>query len=749
MISSQVAEILAVLEGLSLAPAVLTHYMSEVTAKRRNRTLLLTSAWCALALLALCPGATAQPYTVVSCDSAAAFGHSAAAWRPYGNAGNAYEACPTNGSPTAGVSNRLTGGTYVGFSHSGHFFTAPPGATITKIRWAGRMARDNCSWGVFFRAVPSGTAVLGMPNGHVCETTGFDNRGWPIPQTVPQGTTRLEQLVICGATQCLPGAAMHSHVVEVTVDDPVPPTISLSGPLASGQWVSGTTGHFPDVNVAVADNAGVQRIETALGGRGPNQTFACNWSQPQPCPGEATMGSAPGIAELSDGQHTLQVSALDAAGNTANTARDVYVDNTPPDPVLPEIAGGTAWRRTNGFAVSWTNPPNDAAPITSAHWKLCGSDGTCSKGEKVEPDVNELPRLLAPAPGEYRLSVWLEDAAGNQREANAVVSVPLRFDPEPPELAFLAPDPADPLRVVVNASDRHSGLASGEIEMRASGSLTWHGLPTELNGSQLVAYVDDERFRRGSYEFRARAEDHAGNEASTGKRTDGSAATFRLPARIDTRLKVGVLRKVSRRVHRGRRHLDSDVVARYGRVLRLTGRLANADGQPIEAATVEALEKRPDGASLPIGLATTDRDGRFRYVVRATRNRDLLFRYAGSRRIAAAAAGFRMRVPATSSLQVNRSTVRNGQEIVFTGRVASRPLPANGKLLEMQAHFRSRWRTFSTLRTDRAGAWKFRYRFGATLGRVTYRFRARLPSEGGYPFIGGHSRVAKVVVLGP
>ena len=75
-------------------------------------------------------------------------------------------------------------------------------------------------------------------------------------------------------------------------------------------------------------------------------------------------------------------------------------------------------------------------------------------------------------------------------------------------------------------------------------------------------------------------------------------------------------------------------------------------------------------------------------------------------------------------------------------------MPANGKLLEMQAYFRGRWRTFATLRTDSRGAWKFRYRFGATLGRVTYRFRAQLPSEGGYPVATGHSRVAKVLVLG-
>jgi hypothetical protein len=441
------------------------------------------------------------------------------------------------------------------------------------------------------------------------------------------------------------------------------------------------------------------------------------------------------------------VAASDAAGNATSVTRDIYVDNTPPDPVLPEVAGGTAWRRTNGFAVSWTNPRNVAAPITKAHWKICATaGGTCSTpGERGADGVHELPRLLAPGPGEFRLYVWLEDAAGNQREANAAVSVPLRFDPEPPEVAFLAPDPADPLRVVVNAIDRHSGVASGEIEMRAVGAQTWHGLRTERQGSQLVAYVDDERFRRGAYEFRAHVMDQAGNEASSGKRTDGAAATLQLPARIDTRLLVGL----RSRAHGGQKLFDTNVVTSYRRVLRLSGRLTNADGQPIEGATIEALDTTTNGPALPVGLATTGPTGRFRYVVRARQNRDLLFRYAGSRRIGSAASVFRLRVRAASTIRANRSTVRNGQAVRFSGHVRSRPLPASGKLLEMQAHFRGRWRTFSTLRTTRRGAWNFTYRFGATLGRVLYRFRVSLPAEGGYPFVSGHSRVAKVLVLGP
>jgi hypothetical protein len=259
-----------------------------------------------------------------------------------------------------------------------------------------------------------------------------------------------------------------------------------------------------------------------------------------------------------------------------------------------------------------------------------------------------------------------------------------------------------------------------------------------------VAYVDDERFRRGAYEFRARAVDQAGNEASTGRRTDGSTASLRLPARIATRLAVGLRQKRSH----GRARLASDVVATFGRPLRLSGRLTNADGQPIDGATIEAFEAGPGGPRA-IGLATTGSRGQFRYIVRTSRNRELVFRYDGSRRIAAATARFRLQVRAASTLRANRTRLWNGEQVVFSGRIRGRPLPPAGKLIEIQAYFRGRWRTISTVRSDGTGRWRFPYRFGATLGRVTYRFRAQLPVEGGYPFAAGHSRVTEVVVTGP
>jgi hypothetical protein len=161
-----------------------------------------------------------------------------------------------------------------------------------------------------------------------------------------------------------------------------------------------------------------------------------------------------------------------------------------------------------------------------------------------------------------------------------------------------------------------------------------------------------------------------------------------------------------------------------------------------------ALERRQDGAIVPLGLATTKRNGGFRYILRATRNREILFRYGGSRRIGSATSHFNLLVPADTSIRSDRQRLFNGQQVLFAGQVITRPLPPTGKLIEMQAYFRGRWRTFSTVRARARGRWRFPYRFGATTGQVTYRFRARLPAEGGYPFMGGNSRVVEVVVVG-
>jgi hypothetical protein len=59
-----------------------------------------------------------------------------------------------------------------------------------------------------------------------------------------------------------------------------------------------------------------------------------------------------------------------------------------------------------------------------------------------------------------------------------------------------------------------------------------------------------------------------------------------------------------------------------------------------------------------------------------------------------------------------------------------------------------RWQTFRTAMTDNNGTWRVRYRFRRSCGVLRYRFRARLPSEAGYAFETGRTRVVTVRVRG-
>jgi hypothetical protein len=253
--------------------------------------------------------------------------------------------------------------------------------------------------------------------------------------------------------------------------------------------------------------------------------------------------------------------------------------------------------------------------------------------------------------------------------------------------------------------------------------------------------------------------DAAGNEATTQRRSDGSPMVLTLPLRFNAVMRTGFIRvrtvhKAVRRhgrrrtVRRRVRRLVPTIRARIGGRVRIRGAIRNPDGQPISSAPIYIYSA--SGASPPTlaGFVLSDAAGRFRYVARASSNRELSFVYPGTALIRPTQNALRLRVPASSSMSANRRHVRNGRGVVFRGQVRTRPVPALGKLVEIQAFFRGRWRTFSTLRTDRDGRWRFRYRFGATRGTVPYRFRARIPAEGGYPFDSGRSRVVKVTVRG-
>ena len=138
------------------------------------------------------------------------------------------------------------------------------------------------------------------------------------------------------------------------------------------------------------------------------------------------------------------------------------VDHTPPAPPASlTVEGGEGWRQAPAFSVGWENPSEQHAPIAAARWRLAPlAGGACSEGRVGAPGITRLDGLSAPGEGEYELSVWLEDAAGNHDPAFGRVAH-VRVDGTAPSLSFDEHDPSDPTRVSVSSADALSGSPTG------------------------------------------------------------------------------------------------------------------------------------------------------------------------------------------------------------------------------------------------------------------------------------------------
>jgi hypothetical protein len=743
---------------------------------RKGQILASLAAVLATLLIGLsAPGAAAAgEYTISICQADEA-GYVSSAFEEFATRGMKWRrACNPLGPPLRGlVTANVPGpGRVPRGAQSGFVLDAPPGTSFSRLRWSGQAHRRDCRYALQLFAERPGAAAVSIKNVRA-------NRHCPNPETAQAsswprlraydlgGATRIVQRVVCVGTSAHEYCSsrgqnyIRTFAAEATVVDGSPPAVAISqdSPLARGQWVSGGQ----SFDYEASDNVGVKSAAALIGGglRG-SDARECIYSQRVPCP------SGPGsikvnTAEAPEGSQSLTVAAEDAAGNRAESAAvTARIDNAAPGAVPVGVGGGEAWRNSNDFDLAWSNPAEpDRAPITAAHYRLCRADGSeCSTAQSGGEGIAAINDVKVPAPGEWELSIWREDAAGNQQPANASEPVRLRFDPEPPELGFEAPSVDDPTRISVLATDRVSGIGGGEIEISPAGSGTWQVLPTSKEGDHLVTRVDDAALPAGEYELRASASDLANNIGATDHRRDGQPMRLRLPLRTTTAMKAGVVhrRVVTRKGKKGkvrRTVLEPRVKVSFGRRVRLGGRLVNSAGHPLSGAKVlvysQLLEgKEPvDGTEELEGAVTTDSDGRFVYPVEARSSHQFRFAYEGTATILPVEAQATLRVKATSTFSVSADHVLNGDSVTFSGRVRGRPLPAKGKLVELQVQYTTgEWQTFRTIRSDADGTWSKVYFFRRSCGVARWPLRVYLPSEGGYPLVPGVSHALTVRVRG-
>jgi hypothetical protein len=146
----------------------------------------------------------------------------------------------------------------------------------------------------------------------------------------------------------------------------------------------------------------------------------------------------------------------------------------------------------------------------------------------------------------------------------------------------------------------------------------------------------------------------------------------------------------------------------------------------------------------------TDAEGNFRYVIPPKHSRIIRFGYKArtSDRDFSAVEDLTLIVRSKATLKANRSRLRNGQTVTFAGRLLGGMVPPTGVEVVLQAQTSRGWVSFKTIRTKASGRYTARYRFTATSGTRTYRFRAQVKSDSGYPFAGSTTRSIGVQVRG-
>jgi hypothetical protein len=183
-----------------------------------------------------------------------------------------------------------------------------------------------------------------------------------------------------------------------------------------------------------------------------------------------------------------------------------------------------------------------------------------------------------------------------------------------------------------------------------------------------------------------------------------------------------------------------------GRSALIGGRVVDAAGRPLAGATV-CVSGRTLAAGArreALGTVLTGSEGRFAYRLPPGPNREVTFAYRRDAR--QIEVHLRYRAHAEPSLLASAGRLRNGALLRFRGRLYGPD--RRGRVVVLQAGVvgSKRWITFRRATSGRDGWFRAGYRFTSTHRPTTYRFRAVVPEQAGYPWAQGDSRPVLVEV---
>jgi hypothetical protein len=189
---------------------------------------------------------------------------------------------------------------------------------------------------------------------------------------------------------------------------------------------------------------------------------------------------------------------------------------------------------------------------------------------------------------------------------------------------------------------------------------------------------------------------------------------------------------------------------RYGKRVRVTGRLLNSAGQPISGAQLELVttNRRPGARPVLRKTVVTAADGSFGLTTRGTASRTLTVGWKShvNDGFHTASADLVLRTRAAATLRTSTRRPLLGRRVTLRGRLRA---PARGVTVILQGRRPGsrRFTTFADTSTRKGGRFAVGYRFRDPGSRgQRFTFRAKLKPGKRYPFETGYSRRVHVRV---
>ena len=181
---------------------------------------------------------------------------------------------------------------------------------------------------------------------------------------------------------------------------------------------------------------------------------------------------------------------------------------------------------------------------------------------------------------------------------------------------------------------------------------------------------------------------------------------------------------------------------------RVVGTLTDHSGAGIVGARVcVATEVVPgDGPERVVATPVTGPGGRFEARLEPGPTREVrVAHWSDADHVAERQMHLAVRARPTLSVSPS-GTLRNGDEARFEVRLHG---PGEGgRRVQLEVRTGDHWTIVRAHNADANGRWRDAYRFTSTTGTRTYRFRALVPKQPGYPYARGWSEIRKVRVRG-